>query len=132
MQEENKAGEREMSSPESTQWNFSEGKDTLSMSHALYNSNYKSHQPRDGEDSAYRMGPDTLENHFTCHKCSSTALAVRKQRKEIVLQRTNRIGEQHERDDDWPAYVASRQCKGNDQHSVLQQRIKGKLVNFYI
>ncbi|KAI7810156.1 hypothetical protein IRJ41_022964 [Triplophysa rosa] len=121
-----------MSSPELTQWNFSEGKDTLSMSHALYNRNYKSHQPQDGEDSTYRMGPEPLEDLFTCHKCSSTALAIRKQRREIVLQRTNHMGEQHERDDDWPACVASRQCKGNDRHSVLQQRIKDKSIQRHI
>ncbi|KAA0719012.1 hypothetical protein E1301_Tti007670 [Triplophysa tibetana] len=128
VQEENKTEEGEMSSPELTQWKFSEGKDTLSMSHALYNRNYKSHQPQDGEDSTYRMGPEPLEDLFTCHKCTSTALAVRKQRREIVLQRTNHMEEQHERDDDWPACVASHQSKGNDRHSVLQQRIKDKSI----
>ncbi|XP_077073943.1 uncharacterized protein lrrc53 [Siphateles boraxobius] len=115
-QEECRAEERHTSSPETTQWNFCEGKDTLSMSHALYNSNYKSHQPCEREDSPY-LGSDApyLENHFTCHKCSSTALAVGKHKREIVLHGASHVGEQ---------LANQRQHKGNDQHSVLQQRSK--------
>lgn len=118
VQEEGRAEERNTSSPESTQWNFCEGKDTLSMSHALYNSNYKSHQPWEREDSPY-LGSDAPENHFTCHKCSSTALSIGKHKREIVLHGANKVSEQ----------LANRQHKGNDQHSVLQQRSKGKLAN---
>ncbi|RXN17493.1 leucine-rich repeat-containing 53 [Labeo rohita] len=88
VQGENKAMERKTFSPESTQWNFCEGKDTLSMSHALCNSNYKSHQPWDREDSPY-LGSDTMENHFTCHKCSPTALGVGKHKRQIVPHRAN-------------------------------------------
>ncbi|KAK7158892.1 hypothetical protein R3I94_005278 [Phoxinus phoxinus] len=113
-QEECGAEERHTSSPETTQWNFCEGKDTLSMSHALYNSNYKSHQPCEREDSPY-LGSDALENHFTCHKCSSTALTVGKHKREIVLHGASHVGEQ---------LANQRQHKGNDQHSVLQQRSK--------
>ncbi|ROJ13873.1 Leucine-rich repeat-containing protein 53 [Anabarilius grahami] len=113
VEEQGRAGERNTSSPESTQWNFCEGKDTLSMSHALYNSNYKSHQPWKREDSPY-LGSDALENHFTCHKCSSAALAIGKHKREIVLHGANHVSEQ----------LANRQHKGNDQHSVLQQRSK--------
>ncbi|XP_051984039.1 leucine-rich repeat-containing protein 53 [Xyrauchen texanus] len=127
VQEENGAMERKTSSPETAQWNFCEDKDTQSMSHALYNYNYKSHQPWDRENSPSHMRPDTVANHFTCHKCISTALAVGKQKREIVLQRANLMCEQHERDDDWPIYVACRQHKGN-QHSVLQQKIKDTSV----
>lgn len=118
-QEECRAEERHTSSPETTQWNFCEGKDTLSMSHALYNSNYKSHQPCEREDSPY-LGSDALENHFTCHKCSSTALAVGKHKREIVLHGASHAGEQ---------LANQRQHKGNDQHSVLQLRSKGKLAS---
>ncbi|XP_067310191.1 uncharacterized protein lrrc53 [Pseudorasbora parva] len=113
VQEEGRAGERHTSSPESTQWNFCEGKDTLSMSHALHNSNYKSHQPWGREDSPY-LGSDALENHFTCHNCSSTALVVGKHKREVVLHGANHVGEQ----------LADRQHKGNEQHAVLQQRRK--------
>ncbi|XP_065132018.1 uncharacterized protein lrrc53 [Paramisgurnus dabryanus] len=123
VQEENKAGEMITSDPESNQWNFSEGK----MSHALYNSNTKSHNSQDREDSLYHIGPKTLDNHFTCHNCNSTVLAVRKQKREIVMQRANQHG-QHDRDDDWPVYAASHQCKGNDRQSVLQQKINDKSV----
>ncbi|KAF4117038.1 uncharacterized protein lrrc53 [Onychostoma macrolepis] len=98
---------------ESTQWNFCEGKGTLTKCHALYNSNYKSHQPWDREDSPY-LGSDMLENHFTCHKCSSTAHVVGKHKREIVQQKATHVGEQ----------LANHQHEGNDQHSVLQQRIK--------
>uniref|UniRef100_A0A8C1B650 LRRCT domain-containing protein n=1 Tax=Cyprinus carpio carpio TaxID=630221 RepID=A0A8C1B650_CYPCA len=115
VQEENRVGE---SGLESTQWNFCEGKDTLTKCHALYNSNYKSHKPWDREDSPY-LGSDMLESHFTCHKCSSTAHAVGKHKREIVLQKATHVGEQ----------LANCQHEGNDQHSVLQQRIKGKLAS---
>nr|XP_055058633.1 uncharacterized protein lrrc53 isoform X1 [Misgurnus anguillicaudatus] len=115
------------SDPESNQWNFSEGK----ISHALYNSNTKSHHSQDREDSIYHMGPEKLDNHFTCHKCNSTILAVRKQKREIAMQRANHMGGQHDRDDDLPAYAASNQCKGNDRHSALQQRIKDKSVQIH-
>ncbi|XP_055058635.2 uncharacterized protein lrrc53 isoform X2 [Misgurnus anguillicaudatus] len=127
VQEENKAGEIITSDPESNQWNFSEGK----ISHALYNSNTKSHHSQDREDSIYHMGPEKLDNHFTCHKCNSTILAVRKQKREIAMQRANHMGGQHDRDDDLPAYAASNQCKGNDRHSALQQRIKDKSVQIH-
>ncbi|XP_056116812.1 uncharacterized protein lrrc53 [Rhinichthys klamathensis goyatoka] len=113
-QEECRAEERHTSSPETAQWNFCEGKDTLSMSRALYNSNYKSHQPCEGEDSPY-LGSDALENHFTCHKCSSTALSVGKHKREIVLHGASHVGEQ---------LANQRQHRGNDQHSVLQLRSK--------
>ncbi|KAK2901195.1 hypothetical protein Q8A67_009310 [Cirrhinus molitorella] len=113
VQNENRAGERKMSSLESTQWNFCEGKDILSMSNALCNSNYKSHQPWDREDSPY-LESDLMENHFTCHKCSSTAPAVGKHKKEIVLHKGSHVGEQ----------LTNCQHEGNDKHSVLQQRIK--------
>ncbi|KAG1969236.1 uncharacterized protein lrrc53 [Pimephales promelas] len=109
-----RAEEMHTSSPETAQWNFCEGKDTLSMSHALYNSNYKSHQPCEGEDSPY-LGSDTLENHFTCHKCSSTALAVGKHKREIALHGASHVGEQ---------LANQRQHRGNDQHSVSQLRSK--------
>ncbi|XP_050987851.1 uncharacterized protein lrrc53 isoform X2 [Labeo rohita] len=113
VQGENKAMERKTFSPESTQWNFCEGKDTLSMSHALCNSNYKSHQPWDREDSPY-LGSDTMENHFTCHKCSPTALGVGKHKRQIVPHRANHVGEQ----------LTNRQREGNNKYSMLQQRIK--------
>ncbi len=111
VQEENRVGE---SGLESTQWNFCEGKGTLTK----YNSNYKSHQPWDREDSPY-LGSDMLENHFTCHKCSPTAHAVGKHKREIVLQKETHVGEQ----------LANHQHEGSDQHSLLQQRIKGKLAS---
>ncbi|XP_016379033.1 uncharacterized protein lrrc53 [Sinocyclocheilus rhinocerous] len=110
VQEENRVGE---SGLESTQWNFCQGKDTLTKCHALYNSNYKSHQPWDREDSPY-LGSDMLESHFTCHKCSSSAHAVGKNKREIVLQKATHVGEQ----------LANHQQEGNDKNSVLQQRIK--------
>ncbi|TRY87536.1 hypothetical protein DNTS_007091 [Danionella cerebrum] len=62
LQGEHGVEERSTSSPETAQWKFSEGKDALSMSHALHNSNYKPHQ-----------STTDLENHFTCHKCSTRA-----------------------------------------------------------
>ncbi|XP_043114670.1 uncharacterized protein lrrc53 [Puntigrus tetrazona] len=110
VQEKNRDGE---SGLESTQLNFCEAKDTLTKCHALYNSNYKSHQPWDREDSSY-LGSHMLDSHFTCHKCSSTAQAVGKHKREIVLQKATHVGEQ----------LANRQHELNDQHSVLQQRIK--------
>ncbi|XP_056328859.1 uncharacterized protein lrrc53 [Danio aesculapii] len=119
MQEEPGASERITSSPETAQWNFCEGKDTLSMSHALYNSNYKSHQPWDREDSPY--GSDELENHFTCHKCSSTALTGGKPNRETVLQKTTEDLQKNHMSEH---LAHRRQHNGNQQHSVLQQRIK--------
>ncbi|XP_052403364.1 uncharacterized protein lrrc53 [Carassius gibelio] len=110
VQEENRVGE---SGLESIQWNFCEDKETLTKCHALYNSNYKSHQPWDREDSPCQ-GSDMLGSHFTCHKCSSTAHVVGKHKRETVLHKPTHVGEQ----------LANHQHEGNDKHSVLQQRIK--------
>ncbi|XP_076837812.1 uncharacterized protein lrrc53 isoform X2 [Brachyhypopomus gauderio] len=98
----------------STQWDYSEDKEALSMCYALHNSNYKDHQPWD-RDTSYEISPRTMNSQFICHNCCSgdlgTGYEEGRWRKQTLLQRSNQMGIQLNRKDDWSAHAKSDQWK---------------------
>ncbi|KAK1790724.1 hypothetical protein P4O66_014584 [Electrophorus voltai] len=93
------------------QWDYSEDKEALSMCYALHNSNYKDHQPWN-KDVSYDI---PVNNQFICRNCCSANLETGYQesrwRRKTLLQRSNQMGIQHNRKDDWSSHAKSDQLK---------------------
>lgn len=108
---EGKLGLEDQSSQGSVHWNFSEGKDALSMSCPLPNNHSATHQPWDKDNSLFSPAPDFTENMFICYNCGSENLKP-SSRREII---------QHLRRKE-----ASPDRTGRDQVDRHQTRTKGE------
>lgn len=94
-------------------WDFSEGKEALSMSYAFQNSNYRDHPPweKDNTSSDSRpigntssdSRPDTMGNHFICQNC-----------RKLLYHATNSRGIQPDLEEEWSTYMGSDQWKDAD------------------
>ncbi|KAF5888593.1 leucine-rich repeat-containing protein 53, partial [Clarias magur] len=82
-------------------WDFSEGKEALSMSYALHNSNYRNRPPWDKEGTSSESRADTMANDFICQNCSSSF------RRKTFHNRTNH---QPNMEEEW-SYLNSDQWK---------------------
>lgn len=98
-------------------WDFSEGKEALSVSYALHNSNYRGHPPWDKEDNPFDSRPDTMGNHFICQNCSLSS------RRKTFYPRTNCRGNQPNFEEELSPYLVSDQWKDTD---VCPSRLKGE------
>lgn len=96
-------------------WDFSEGKEALSMPYALHNSNHGGQPSCDKVDTLSGSRPDTMGNHFICQNCSSSF------RKKTFHPRTNCRGIQPNFEEEWSTYLGSDQWKKTD---VCPLRIK--------
>lgn len=103
-------GMKEVEEQSSQTWDFSKGKETLSMSYALYNSNYRDRPPWDKEDTSSDSRPDTMGNHFICRNCSLSS------RRKTFHHRTNCRGVQPsiEEEEEWSTYLGNDQWKDTD------------------
>lgn len=103
MQETKRAEEQS-----SQTWDISEGKEALSVSYALHNSNYRGHPPWDKEDTSSDSRPDTMGNHFICQNCSLSS------RRKPFRHRTNHRGIQPNIDEEWSTCLGSDHWKDTD------------------
>lgn len=108
-------GMKEAEEQSSQTWDFSDGKEALSMSYALHNSNYRGHPPWDKEDTSSDSRPDTIGNHFICQNCSLSS------RRKTFHQETNCKGIQPNIEEEWSTYLGNDQWKDTD---VCPSRIK--------
>ncbi|XP_053083692.1 uncharacterized protein lrrc53 [Pangasianodon hypophthalmus] len=96
-------------------FDFSEGKEALSVSYALHNSNYRGHPPWDKVDTSSDSRPNTMGNHFICQNCNLSF------RRKTFHHRTNCRGIQPNIEEEWSTYLGSDQWKDTD---VCLSRIK--------
>lgn len=96
-------------------WDISEGKEALSISYALHNSNYRGHPTWDKEDISSDSRSDTMGRQFICRNCSLSS------KRKTDHQRNNCRGTQPNIEEEWSTYLGSDQWKDTD---VCPSRIK--------